>query len=309
VQRARPAAVARAISELVAHLEGGPEPAPLRRARFTGPRGDLAGQLAVVTGAGSGIGRATALALASAGAEVIAADIDLTSARATAEESELIHPVQVDVGDAGAMEAFAAEVESEHGVPNVVVNNAGIGIGGPFLDTTLADWERIVDINLWGVIHGCRLFAAQMVDTGVEGQILNTASMAAYTPSRLLPAYSTTKAAVLMLSECLRAELAGAGIGVTAICPGVIDTNITRTTHIVGVSEAEERRRQNQAARAYGRRGYTADRVAAAILRAVRRNPAVLPIAPEAHVARAISRLSPVVLRGLARLDMDRVLR
>ena len=309
VQRARPAAVARAISELVEHLEGSPEPAPLRRARFRGPRRDLEGQLAVVTGAGSGIGRATALALASAGAEVVAADIDLSSAQATAEQAELIHAVQVDVGDARAMEAFAAMIDSEHGVPHIVVNNAGIGIGGPFLETTLADWERIVDINLWGVIHGCRLFARQMVDGGVEGQILNTASMAAYSPSRLLPAYSTTKAAVLMLSECLRAELASAGIGVTAICPGVIDTNITRTTHIVGVSEDEERRRQELAARAYGRRGYTADRVAAAILRAVRRNPAVLPVAPEAHVARAISRLSPAVLRALARLNMDQVLR
>jgi NAD(P)-dependent dehydrogenase (short-subunit alcohol dehydrogenase family)/pimeloyl-ACP methyl ester carboxylesterase len=310
VPRSHPRAVARAVSEVVDHVEsGGPEPAPLRRGRLNRPRRGLEGRLAVVTGAGSGIGRATALALAEAGAEVIAADINLDAARATAEDGELIHALQVDVGDAGAMEAFAAEIQREYGVPAIVVNNAGIGIGGPFLDTTLADWERIVDINLWGVIHGCRLFAAQMVEAGVEGQILNTASMAAYTPSRLLPAYSTTKAAVLMLSECLRAELSGAGIGVTAICPGVIDTNITRTTHIVGVSTEEERRRQEQAARMYGRRGYTPDRVAAAILRAVRRNPAVLPVAPEAHVARAISRLSPAVLRGLARIDMDRALR
>jgi NAD(P)-dependent dehydrogenase (short-subunit alcohol dehydrogenase family) len=112
-----------------------------------------------------------------------------------------------------------------------------------------------------------------------------------------------------MLSECLRAELAGAGIGVTAICPGFIDTNITRTTHIVGVSEQEEHRRRQQAARAYERRGYTPDRVAKAIVRAVKRNPAVLPIAPEAHVAHALSRLSPAALRGLARLDLDRTLR
>jgi NAD(P)-dependent dehydrogenase (short-subunit alcohol dehydrogenase family)/pimeloyl-ACP methyl ester carboxylesterase len=309
VQRSHPRAVARAVHEFVDHVEDGPEPAPLRRGRFRGPRRGLEDRLAVVTGAGSGIGRATTLALAGAGAEVIAADINLSSAQSTAGEGELIHAVQVDVGNAATMEAFAAQVESEYGAPRIVVNNAGIGIGGPFLDTTLADWERIVDINLWGVIHGCRLFGRQMVEAGVEGQILNTASMAAYTPSRLLPAYSTTKAAVLMLSECLRAELAGAGIGVTAICPGVIDTNITRTTHIVGVSEEEERRRQEQAARVYGRRGYTPDRVAAAVLRAVRTNPAVLPVAPEAHAARALSRLSPAVLRGLARIDMDRALR
>jgi NAD(P)-dependent dehydrogenase (short-subunit alcohol dehydrogenase family) len=306
-QRAHPRAVARAVSELIGHTEGAPEPAPLRRARFTGRRRDLEGRLAVVTGAGSGIGQATALALAGAGAEVIAADINLASAQATADRSDLIHAARVDVGDVGAMEEFAASIGHDYGTPQIVVNNAGIGVGGPFLDTTLADWERIVDINLWGVIHGCRLFGRQMVQAGVEGQILNTASMAAYTPSRLLPAYSTTKAAVLMLSECLRAELAGAGIGVTAICPGFIDTNITRTTHIVGVSAEEERRRQAQAARAYGRRGYTPDRVAAAILRAVRRNPAVLPVAPEAHIARTISRVAPSLLRGLGRLELDRL--
>jgi NAD(P)-dependent dehydrogenase (short-subunit alcohol dehydrogenase family)/pimeloyl-ACP methyl ester carboxylesterase len=309
VPRSHAPAVARAVGSFVDHIEGGPELGPLRRARYARPRRDLEGRLAVVTGGGSGIGRATAFALSDAGAEVIAADIDLTAAEATAERSPAIRAVQVDVADATAMEDFAAAVEREHGVPSIIVNNAGIGIGGPFLDTTLADWERIVDINLWGVIHGCRLFARQMVDAGVEGQILNTASMAAYSPSRLLPAYSTTKAAVLMLSECLRAELAGAGIGVTAICPGVIDTNITRTIHIVGVSAEEEQRRQRQATRAYSRRGYTPDRVAAAIVRAVRRNPAVLPVAPEARVARAISRLSPGLMRAFGRLDLDRVLR
>lgn len=309
VQRSHTAAVATAVTELVDHAHGAPESASLRRARFTGPRRELEGKLAVVTGAGSGIGRATAIALAHAGAEVIAADINLDAATATAESDERMQPVGVDVGDAAAMEEFAAAVQRDHGVPEIVVNNAGIGIGGPFLETTRADWERILDVNLWGVIHGCRLFGRLLVDAGVEGQIVNTASMAAFTPSQVLPAYSTTKAAVLMLSECLRAELAGAGIGVTAICPGFIDTNITRTTHIVGVSEDEERRRQLKAARAYERRGYTPDRVAAAILRALRRNPAVLPIAPEAHVARAISRMSPSVLRGLARLDMDQITR
>ncbi|HEV3053988.1 MAG TPA: SDR family NAD(P)-dependent oxidoreductase, partial [Solirubrobacteraceae bacterium] len=199
---------------------------------------------------------------------------------------------------------FAAIVEREHGVPSIVVNNAGIGIGGPFLDTTNADWERIIDVNLWGVIHGSRLFARMMVDAGVEGQIVNLASLAAYTPSRALPAYSTTKAAVLMLSECLRAELAGAGIGVTAICPGIVNTNITRTTHMVGVDAGQERAMQERGARAYERRAYPPEKVAAAIVRAIETNPAVLPVTPEAHLARAMSQLTPGVLRSLARLDL-----
>jgi NAD(P)-dependent dehydrogenase (short-subunit alcohol dehydrogenase family) len=263
-----------------------------------------------VTGAGSGIGRATALALASEGADVIVADIDLESAAETvarAGRAARAHAIRVDVGDAEAMERLADTIDREHGPPDIVVNNAGIGIGGPFLDTTLADWERIMDINLWGVIHGSRLFARQMVEAGVQGQIVNVASAAAFTPSRMLPAYSTTKAAVLMLSECMRAELAGAGIGVTAICPGLVNTNIVRTTHIVGISAEQEQRLQRRGAQAYGVRAYPPERVAQAILRAVRTNPAIVPVTPEARALRTLSRLAPGTLRALARLDPSRV--
>jgi NAD(P)-dependent dehydrogenase (short-subunit alcohol dehydrogenase family) len=307
VQRTHPDQVARFISELVEHVEGAPESGSLRRARYSAERRPLERRLAVVTGAGSGIGRATAIALAADGAEVIAADLDLETAKETVELAPAdarMHAVAVDVADATAMEEFATAVEREHGVPSIVVNNAGIGIGGPFLETTVADWERIIDVNLWGVIHGSRLFARMMVDAGVEGQIVNLASLAAYTPSRALPAYSTTKAAVLMLSECLRAELAGAGIGVTAVCPGIVNTNITRTTHMVGVDAEQERAMQERGARVYERRGYPPEKVADAIVRAIKPNPALLPVTPEAHLTRTMSQLTPGLLRALARLDL-----
>ena len=310
VQRTHPDQVARFISELVEHVEGAPEIGALRRARYTANRRPLERRLAVVTGAGSGIGRATAIALAAEGAEVIAADLNLETAKDTLELAPAdahMHAFALDVGDAGPMEEFGAMVEREHGVPSIVVNNAGIGIGGPFLETSLADWERIIDVNLWGVIHGSRLFGAMMFDAGVGGHIVNLASAAAYTPSRVLPAYSTTKAAVLMLSECMRAELAGAGIGVTAICPGIVNTNITRTTHMVGVDAEQERAMQERAAKAYARRGYPPEKVAAAIVGAVKTNPAVLPVTPEARVMRRMSQLTPGLLRGLARLDPSRV--
>jgi NAD(P)-dependent dehydrogenase (short-subunit alcohol dehydrogenase family) len=310
LQRTHPDQVARFISELVDHVEGAPESGSLRRARYTAQRRPLERRLAVVTGAGSGIGRATAIALAADGAEVIAADLNLETAKETLELAPAdahLHAVAVDVANATAMEEFAAVVEREHGVPSIVVNNAGIGIGGPFLETTMADWERIIEVNLWGVIHGSRLFGRMMVDAGVEGQIVNLASLAAYTPSRTLPAYSTTKAAVLMLSECLRAELAGAGIGVTAICPGIVNTNITRTTHMVGVDAQQEHAMQERGARAYERRGYPPEKVAAAIVGAVKKNPPVLPVTPEAHVTRTMSQLTPGLLRGMARLDPMRV--
>jgi NAD(P)-dependent dehydrogenase (short-subunit alcohol dehydrogenase family) len=267
------------------------------------------GRLVVVTGAGSGIGRATALAFAREGASVICADIDAATAESTAEHARAAganaHSAQVDVSDAAAMERFANEVEREHGAPDIVVNNAGIGLAGDFLDTGTEDWERVLGVNLWGVIHGSRLFGAQMARRGKGGHLVNIASAAAFMPSRQLPAYSTTKAGVLMLSECLRLELREAGIGVTAICPGLIDTNITRTARHVGLSPEEERERREAAARIYGRRNFGPDKVAEQILRAVRRNAAVAPVSPEARFVRTLGRVSPAALRALARVIPD----
>lgn len=213
------------------------------------------------------------------------------------------HPYVVDVADVGAMEDFAKRVIADHGVPDIVVNNAGIGIAGNFLDTTAADWQRIVDINLLGVVHGCRLFGQAMVERREGGHIVNVASAAAFTPSRTLGAYAATKAAVLMLSECLRAELGGSGIGVSAICPGIINTPITTSTHYVGVSADEEATRRTKVAKQYGRRNYPPSKVAAAIVKAVRTNAAVVPVAPEAVGARLLSRLSPGAMRAFAKVD------
>src|SRR5205807_10328486 len=184
----------------------------------------------------------------------------------------------------------------------IIINNAGIGVAGKFLDTPLVVLERGVAVNLWGVIHGCRLFGAQLVARGRGGHIVNVASAAAFAPSRILPAYATTKAAVLMLSECLRAELAPHGIGVSAICPGIINTDIVRTAHYAGADGGGPDRRREAAMRLYRRRAYSPDRVAERILVAVRRNVAVMPVAPEAHALRALSRVSPPMLRRLARV-------
>ncbi|MDX3243710.1 SDR family oxidoreductase [Streptomyces sp. ME18-1-4] len=287
-------------------LEHGGEPV---RKTATGRYAErFGGQLVLVTGAGSGIGRATALAFAEAGARLIAVDRDAESAARTAELSlgkgaSEAWAEAVDVSDEQAMEKLAAKVHTDHGVVDVLVNNAGIGLSGSFFDTTCEDWRRVLDVNLWGVIHGCRLFGRQMAERGQGGHIVNTASAAAYLPSKALPAYSTSKAAVLMLSECLRAELAGQDIGVTAICPGLVNTNITSTATFVGVDAAEERRRQKRAARAYRLRNYPPEKVAEAILRAVVLNEAVVPVTSEAKVSYALSRFMPRALRALARVN------
>ena len=304
IPRSRPDQLAAWIGEFVTVNEGG--------RTVTAPNGKYAdrfgGQLVLVTGAGSGIGRATAYAFAESGARVIAVDRDAEGAARTAEMSRLLGAPEawaetVDVSDEQAMEKLADRVAAEYGVVDVLVNNAGIGLSGSFFDTTPEDWKKVLDVNLWGVIHGCRLFGKQMAERGQGGHIVNTASAAAYQPSKALPAYSTSKAAVLMLSECLRAELAGQDIGVSAICPGFVNTNITSTARFAGVDGAEEKRRQKRTARLYGLRNYPPEKVADAILRAVVRNEAVVPVTPEARGAHLMSRFTPRALRAIARLE------
>ncbi|WSQ10403.1 SDR family oxidoreductase [Streptomyces sp. NBC_01231] len=305
VPRTRPDQLTAWITEFVMSVEGGAPAAGAATGKYAERFG---GQLVLVTGAGSGIGRATAFAFAEAGARVLAVDRDAEAALHTAELSRLLGASEawaetVDVSDERAMEKLAAKVAAEYGVVDVLVNNAGIGLSGSFFDTTPEEWRKVLDVNLWGVIHGCRLFGRQMAERGQGGHIVNTASAAAYLPSKSLPAYSTSKAAVLMLSECLRAELAGQGIGVTAICPGIVNTNITSTARFAGVDAAEEKRRQKRAARLYGLRNYPPEKVADAILRAVVRNEAVVPVTPEARGGRLLSRLMPGALRAVARLE------
>jgi NAD(P)-dependent dehydrogenase (short-subunit alcohol dehydrogenase family)/pimeloyl-ACP methyl ester carboxylesterase len=313
VPRTRPDQMSSWIAEFVSSVEGkgaAADHGESRRApsRTTGPYAErFGGQLVLVTGSGSGIGRATAFSFAEAGARVIAVDRDAESAGRTAEMCRLVGAPEawaetVDVSDEQAMEKLAAQVLAEHGVVDVLVNNAGIGLSGSFFDTTTADWRAVLDVNLWGVIHGCRLFGRQMTERGQGGHIVNIASAAAFQPTRALPAYGASKAAVLMLSECLRAELAGQDIGVTAICPGLVNTGITSTARFVGVDADEEKRRRQRATRVYGMRNYPPEKVADAVLRAVVRNEAVVAVTLEARAAYVLSRYAPGILRRLARM-------
>jgi NAD(P)-dependent dehydrogenase (short-subunit alcohol dehydrogenase family)/pimeloyl-ACP methyl ester carboxylesterase len=304
IPRTRPDRLAAWIGEFVTSVEEG-HGAPAEASGTHAER--FSGQLVLITGAGSGIGRATALAFAEAGARVVAVDRDAEAAARTAEASRRAGAPEAwaetaDVSDEQAMEELAEKVTGAYGVVDVLVNNAGIGLSGSFFDTTTEDWKKVLDVNLWGVIHGCRIFGRRMAERGQGGHIVNVASAAAYQPSRALPAYSTSKAAVLMLSECLRAELAGQGIGVTAVCPGFVNTAITSTAHFAGVDGPQEKRLQQRAARLYGLRNYPPEKVARAILRAVVRDEPVLAVTPEARTARVLSRLAPGVLRRIARV-------
>ena len=305
-----PDVTARWIREFIQHIDGAPASGPLQRSEVTGthPKGPDSGKRVVVTGAGSGIGRETALAFARRGALVLCTDINAEAAASTASiiirEGGDALSRKCDVSNTRSMEALANYVEKELGAPDILINNAGIGLSGSLLDTSVKDWQQVLGVNLWGVIHGCRLFARQMVDNGKAGHIVNVASAAAFLPSRMLPAYATSKSAVLMFSECLRAEMAEHNIGVSAICPGIIDTPITRSTRFVGVADEEQSRRREDAAKLYQRRAYTPDRVAQAIVEAVQNNRAVVPVSPEARGMQWLGRFTPSLARNLAQVDM-----
>ena len=256
---------------------------------------NLTGKTVLVTGAGSGIGRETALAFARRGADIVICDIQESAASRTAEDVRALGrnatTEVVDVADTERMRAFAETVHSKIEAVDILVNNAGVGLGGGFLDTTLEDWQWIIGINLRGIVHGCHFFVPRMVARKRGGHVVNVASAAAYLASEALCAYSTTKFAVLGLSEALRDELQPHGIGVTAICPGIINTPITGSARLRGKAALPGAREQMVAF--YQRRNYGPERVAQAIVKAVARNAAVAPVSPEAWVLYLLKRLSP----------------
>ncbi|MFC0314796.1 SDR family oxidoreductase [Gordonia phosphorivorans] len=305
-----PTYLADAAREFIAMIEKGTSSAPntIDRARRLGPPQRLGGKLAVITGAGSGIGRETAYALAELGCEVVLADINVAAAEETAAECKakgvLTNVYDLDVSNTSAVNEFADRVRRAHGVPDIVVNNAGIALAGSALAASDEQVDRLFDINLRGVISGSRAFGKQMVERGTGGHIVNLASAAAFTPSRELGLYSASKAGVLMFCESLRAELAEHKIGVTAICPGIVHTNITSTTEIAGTDDEEGNRKRIDDF--YAKRGFTPDKVARDIVKAILANKAVVPVTPEAKFGYRSYRFFPWASRIAARQKLTK---
>lgn len=260
---------------------------------------DLTDKVAVVTGAASGIGRASALAFADAGMHVLVADINLVGAQQVADEiaakGRKALALRVDVARADDVQAMLEAALDGLGGCHLVMNNAGIAIAGHPWELSEEDWRRTIDVDLWGVIHGSRLFAQHFVRQR-EGHIVNTASGAGLMAVPGLGAYVTAKFGVVGLSESFRWELAEYGVGVTVVCPGVIATNI---------GHASEYRGKFEKARGMGikgiDKGVPPERVAAKILAAVRGNEAMVLVGREAWAIAAMRRLPSGVTDLLAR--------
>jgi NAD(P)-dependent dehydrogenase (short-subunit alcohol dehydrogenase family) len=195
---------------------------------------DLAGRTAVVTGAASGIGFALARRFGSEGANVVRADVEdaaLAEAEARLAGDGIVSlAVRTDVRDPAQVDALADAAESRFGPLHLVCNNAGVVTSGRVAETTLEQWRWVLDVNLWGVVHGCRTFAPRLAAHGQPAHIVNTASMAGLDAGPYMASYFVSKFGVVALSEALWHEqrLDGTAVGVSVLCPGFVRTRITQ---------------------------------------------------------------------------------
>ncbi len=250
---------------------------------------ELEGRVAVVTGAGSGIGRATARALDAAGCRVALVDL---GEQALAETAAMLgNPTSAhvaDVTDEQRMLALAEEVVAAHGAAHVVVNNAGVTAAGRFEDDDLDVLRWLVDVNVWGVVHGCKAFLP-VLRAQDAGHVVNLSSMVAFVGLPRNAGYALTKGAVRSFSEALRAELVTSNVGVTSVHPGSIRTNIMASARGSQGALLAELGTSDLAARFLR----SPDAVARAIVRGIRRNRARVVVGPDARALDLVARLLP----------------
>jgi|TARA_B100000809_G_scaffold30267_2_gene26261 NADP-dependent 3-hydroxy acid dehydrogenase YdfG len=207
---------------------------------------NITGKVAFITGGASGMGLAMARSFAAAGMKVAIADIeqdalDRVKAEFDASNAEVI-TLQVDVTDRAAMEAAADATEAAFDKVHVLVNNAGVAVGGSLDQMSYEDWDWVMGVNLDGVVNGLQAFVQRIKAHGEGGHVVNTASLAGHFAIPGLGIYTATKYAVVGISETLRADLKQHDIGVSVLCPGVVNTNIfdsgrNRPSHLQGETD------------------------------------------------------------------------
>lgn len=219
---------------------------------------DIKDKVAFITGGASGIGLGMARAFSAAGMKIVIADIrqdHLDEAKGAFDKDAEVHTVKLDVTDRDGFAAAADETERIFGPVQVLCNNAGIGLGGPMKLATYDDWDWNMNVNIGGVINGVQTFLPRMLEHGEGGHIVNTASTGGLVVHGMAGLYCTAKFAVVGLSEALRGELADENIGVSAFCPGPVQTNIaesgkTRPAHLsrTGYAETDKERQARSSA-------------------------------------------------------------
>jgi len=268
---------------------------------------DLSGKWVLVTGAASGIGRATALAFADAGASLFVADMNAERLETVRQEVMargaecVVHAL--DVTDPGAMAELAQRVHSRTPALDVLVNNAGIGYLGAFIDSPLDAWHRVFSVNVMGVVHGCQAFLPAMEAAGGPRRVVNVASLAGLAPAPNMSAYVASKHAVVGLSEGLSLELKlrASSVGVTTVCPGIINTDITKARHNVAVTIDDAQYERLTAY--YEAQGVGPRVVAIAIVSAVRQGRELVLAGPFAKPIYHLRRLSRRLAQWLMLAD------
>lgn len=235
------------------------------------------GKVAVVTGAASGIGRAYAEHLGRLGMHLVLADVErepLERVAAALGDARSVVTVVADVADESAVGRLAEVAFGRHPTVHLLCNNAGVSLTRSLLEATTADWQWLLGVNLWGVIHGIGAFVPEMVERGEEGHVVNTCSIASWTVVPGYGMYAASKHAVAAISEALAGDLAvaGAPIGVTAVCPSLVRTRLfsSERNREGGATDSEEQRRID----ALTDGAQTPDEVAVAMLDGVRRGDA-----------------------------------
>lgn len=268
--------------------------------------------VAVITGGASGIGRAIGAALVAEGASVVLADIDAEAGRLAARQLTEAGPgtaraVELDVTDGPAVLAAYRAVRDEHGRLDYAFNNAGIGVGGLAEELTLRHWDRTIDVNLRGVVHGVHAAYPIMLEQR-RGHIVNTASLAGLVMPSVMTPYTATKHAVVGLSLALRAEGASRGVRVSALCPSFVDTPLLDNIN-PGLPPTAASSRTRERIRRVQRRLYPADELARDVLRGMARNRALIIAPRQARVAAWVARHVPALAMAVNKREARAYLR
>jgi NAD(P)-dependent dehydrogenase (short-subunit alcohol dehydrogenase family) len=262
---------------------------------------DFRNRLVLITGGNSGIGEALALAFAQEGARLILTARDAQRLQTVAERCRAlgadVETVAADLTDEDQVRALAEQVHARYEALDILVNNAGVVMGGFMTDVEPADWRRLHEINVMGVVHGCRAFLPRMIARRQGGHVVNMASASGFIGTPGMGTYCASKFALVGLSDSLRAELKRSRIGVSVICPSYVKTPIAGKVKLVGTLDNPKARARIE--RDFSQNSVTAEEVAARTLQAIRRGQFMVPVGRQARVGWLLKRWAPGLLERM----------